>query len=58
MEKTDWLEEAREEFKRKTEEVEIGRGTIDEEVEKLKKRIKMEGRVRRVKKRAEGKEGW
>ncbi|TGZ32512.1 Uncharacterized protein DBV15_12731 [Temnothorax longispinosus] len=46
VEKTDW-----------TEEVEIGRGAIDKEVEKLTKRIKMEVRVRRVKKGAEEKGG-
>ncbi|EFN67046.1 hypothetical protein EAG_02771 [Camponotus floridanus] len=58
VERVDWSEEAREEYRKKTEEIEIGKGGMNEELEKLMKAIKGAVRVKRRKKNEKGRSGW
>jgi len=58
IERVDWSEEAREEFRKRTEEIELGKGGVNEEMERLIMRIKEVVRVRKRRKRKEGGKGW
>jgi len=49
---------AREEFRRSTEEVELGKGGVNEEMEKLIERIKGAVRIKRWRRKGEGRRGW
>jgi len=47
MERVDWSEGAREEFRERTEEIELGKGGVNEEWERLIERIKGAVRVKK-----------
>jgi hypothetical protein len=58
MEKEDWSEEAREEFRRRTEKWELGQGDINAEWEKMIGKIGKEVKVKKVRRWKEGRRGW
>lgn len=58
LESVDWSEVAREKFRRSTEDVELGKGGVNEEMEKLIERIKGAVRVKRWRRKGEGRRGW
>jgi len=57
-EKEDWSEEAREDFRKRTEKLELGQGEINEEWEKLTEKIRKEVKVKKIRGWKEGRRGW
>lgn len=58
MERVDWSEGAREKFRKRTEEIELGKGGVNEMMERLIERIKGAVRVKRRRRKAKGRRGW
>lgn len=58
VERVDWSEGAREEFRKRTEEIELEKGGVNEVIERLIERIKAAVRVKKRKRKAKGRRGW
>lgn len=58
VERVDWLEGAREEFRKRTEEIELRKGGVNKVIERLIERIKGAVRVKRRRRKAKGRRGW
>lgn len=54
----DWSEGAREEFRKRTEEIELRKGGVNKVIERLIERIKSAVRVKRRRRKAKGRRGW
>lgn len=54
----DWSEGAREEFRKRTEEIELGKGGVNKVIERLIERIKGAVRMKRRRRKAKGRRGW
>lgn len=54
----DWSEGAREEFRKRTEKIELGKRGVNKVTERLIERIKGAVRVKRRKRKAKGRRAW